>query len=114
VENYRPKASATINFVFSSARGIQCFHWNLYADNQFLVLVPFYPCFRNLYFYAIFSLYQTRGCQATGSGRARRDAAARAMQGWHAQRHLGHGEVSEPIVKVCCDTRNTYISHIFL
>ncbi|KAI5590297.1 hypothetical protein BDE02_05G219500 [Populus trichocarpa] len=36
---------------------------------------------------------ETRGCQATGSGRARRDAAARAMQGWHAQRHLGHGEV---------------------
>ncbi|CAK7345961.1 unnamed protein product [Dovyalis caffra] len=34
------------------------------------------------------------------SVKARRDAAARAMQGWHAQRHLGHGEVSEPIVKV--------------
>ncbi|KAG6774865.1 hypothetical protein POTOM_022243 [Populus tomentosa] len=42
----------------------------------------------------------TSGCQVTGSGRARRDAAARAMQGWHAQHHLGHGEVSEPIVKV--------------
>ncbi|KAJ6351919.1 hypothetical protein OIU76_001185 [Salix suchowensis] len=42
---------------------------------------------------------ESSGCQATGSGRARRDAAARAMQGWHAQRHLGHGEVSEPIVK---------------
>lgn len=59
-----------------------------------------------------FSLYQSSGCQATGSGRARRDAAARAMQGWHAQRHLGHGEVSEPIVKVCCDTRHTYILYI--
>ncbi|KAJ6351920.1 hypothetical protein OIU76_001185 [Salix suchowensis] len=35
---------------------------------------------------------ESSGCQATGSGRARRDAAARAMQGWHAQRHLGHGE----------------------
>ncbi|KAL9395269.1 hypothetical protein Peur_014554 [Populus x canadensis] len=65
----KPKASATINFGFSSARGIKCFHWNLYADNS------------------------TRRCQATGSGGARRDAAARAMQGWHAQRHLGHGEV---------------------
>ncbi|XP_011041148.1 PREDICTED: AT-rich interactive domain-containing protein 6 isoform X6 [Populus euphratica] len=43
---------------------------------------------------------KTTGCQATGSGRTRRDAAARAMQGWHAQRHLGHGEVSEPFVKV--------------
>ncbi|KAL5557656.1 hypothetical protein UlMin_033867 [Ulmus minor] len=37
--------------------------------------------------------------QAPGSGRARRDAAARAMQGWHAQRLLGYGEVSEPIIK---------------
>ncbi|XP_010548194.1 PREDICTED: AT-rich interactive domain-containing protein 3 isoform X2 [Tarenaya hassleriana] len=30
--------------------------------------------------------------QASGSGRARRDAAARAMQGWHSQRLLGNGE----------------------
>ncbi|GAV65820.1 HSP20 domain-containing protein/ARID domain-containing protein [Cephalotus follicularis] len=37
--------------------------------------------------------------QVTGSGRARRDAAARAMQGWHAQRLLGYGEVGEPIIK---------------
>ncbi|XP_010416571.1 PREDICTED: AT-rich interactive domain-containing protein 5-like [Camelina sativa] len=37
--------------------------------------------------------------QGSGSGRARRDAAARAMQGWHSQRHLGSGEVTEPIVK---------------
>ncbi|XP_062101188.1 AT-rich interactive domain-containing protein 5-like [Humulus lupulus] len=37
--------------------------------------------------------------QTPGSGRARRDAAARAMQGWHAQRLLGYGEVAEPIVK---------------
>ncbi|XP_024451116.1 AT-rich interactive domain-containing protein 5 isoform X4 [Populus trichocarpa] len=43
---------------------------------------------------------EASGYQAPGSGRARRDAAARAMQGWHAQRHLGHGEVSEPIAKV--------------
>ncbi|RWW83559.1 hypothetical protein BHE74_00007929 [Ensete ventricosum] len=28
------------------------------------------------------------GNQGSGSGRARRDAAARAMQGWHAQRLL--------------------------
>ncbi|KAL6573388.1 hypothetical protein OROHE_001847 [Orobanche hederae] len=32
------------------------------------------------------------GYQGSGSGRARRDAAARAMQGWHAQRLSGHGE----------------------
>ncbi|CAK7329049.1 unnamed protein product [Dovyalis caffra] len=32
------------------------------------------------------------GSQALGSGRARRDAAARAMQGWHSQRLLGNGE----------------------
>ncbi|XP_043810062.1 AT-rich interactive domain-containing protein 3 isoform X2 [Manihot esculenta] len=37
--------------------------------------------------------------QAPGSGRARRDAAARAMQGWHSQRLLGNGEVSDPIIK---------------
>ncbi|KAK9005357.1 hypothetical protein V6N11_042793 [Hibiscus sabdariffa] len=34
-----------------------------------------------------------------GPGRARRDAAARAMQGWHAQRSVGYGEVTEPIIK---------------
>ncbi|KAF2291666.1 hypothetical protein GH714_028010 [Hevea brasiliensis] len=37
--------------------------------------------------------------QAPGSGRTRRDAAARAMQGWHSQRLLGNGEVSDPIIK---------------
>lgn len=37
--------------------------------------------------------------QAPGSGRARRDAAARAMQGWHSQRLLGNGEVGDPIIK---------------
>ncbi|OMO55668.1 hypothetical protein CCACVL1_27105 [Corchorus capsularis] len=37
--------------------------------------------------------------QASGSGRARRDAATRAMQGWHSQRHLRNGEVSDPIIK---------------
>ncbi|XP_050235420.1 AT-rich interactive domain-containing protein 6 isoform X2 [Mercurialis annua] len=42
---------------------------------------------------------EVSGYQAPGSGRARRDSAARAMQGWHAQRLLGHGEVSEPIIK---------------
>uniref|UniRef100_A0A803NIC7 ARID domain-containing protein n=1 Tax=Cannabis sativa TaxID=3483 RepID=A0A803NIC7_CANSA len=30
--------------------------------------------------------------QTPGSGRARRDAAARAMQGWHAQRLIGYGQ----------------------
>ncbi|CAI9771459.1 unnamed protein product [Fraxinus pennsylvanica] len=39
------------------------------------------------------------GYQGSGSGRARRDAASRAMQGWHAQRLSGHVEVGEPIVK---------------
>ncbi|XP_002528526.2 AT-rich interactive domain-containing protein 6 [Ricinus communis] len=37
--------------------------------------------------------------QTPGSGRARRDAAARAMQGWHSQRLLGNGEVSDAIIK---------------
>ncbi|XP_048430899.1 AT-rich interactive domain-containing protein 5 [Pyrus x bretschneideri] len=37
--------------------------------------------------------------QVPGSGRARRDAAARAMQGWHAQRLVGYGEVAEPTIK---------------
>eukprot|EP01018_Ginkgo_biloba_P032221 Gb_18614 [translate_table: standard] len=37
--------------------------------------------------------------QVSGSGRARRDAAARAMQGWHSQRLLGNGEVGDPIIK---------------
>ncbi|KAL0423009.1 UNVERIFIED_CONTAM: AT-rich interactive domain-containing protein 3 [Sesamum latifolium] len=37
---------------------------------------------------------------ASGSGRARRDAAARAMQGWHSQRLLSNGEVGDPIIKV--------------
>ncbi|KAG8366753.1 hypothetical protein BUALT_Bualt16G0000400 [Buddleja alternifolia] len=36
---------------------------------------------------------------ASGSGRARRDAAARAMQGWHSHRLLGNGEVGDPIIK---------------
>ncbi|CAK9178274.1 unnamed protein product [Ilex paraguariensis] len=35
---------------------------------------------------------EANGYQAPGSGRARRDAAARAMQGWHAQRLIGFGE----------------------
>ncbi|XP_022739272.1 AT-rich interactive domain-containing protein 3-like isoform X2 [Durio zibethinus] len=36
--------------------------------------------------------------QASRSGRARRDAAARAMRGWHS-RHFHNGEVSDPIIK---------------
>ncbi|KAI3992058.1 hypothetical protein MKX01_014949, partial [Papaver californicum] len=42
---------------------------------------------------------QVSGHQAPGSGRARREAAARAMQGWHSQRLLGNGEVGDPIIK---------------
>ena len=38
--------------------------------------------------------------QASASGRALRDAAAKAMQGWHSQRLLGNGEVSDPVIKV--------------
>ncbi|TVU08194.1 hypothetical protein EJB05_41586 [Eragrostis curvula] len=36
---------------------------------------------------------------ASGSGRARRESATRAMQGWHSQRLLGNGEISDPIIK---------------
>ncbi|KAH7674024.1 HSP20-like chaperones domain-containing protein [Dioscorea alata] len=43
--------------------------------------------------------HQVGGSQGSGSGRARRDAAARAMQGWHSQRLLGNGEVGDPIIK---------------
>ncbi|XP_078439206.1 ARID/BRIGHT DNA-binding domain-containing protein [Wolffia australiana] len=42
---------------------------------------------------------QASAVQASGSGRQRRDAAARAMQGWHSQRFLGNGEISSPVVK---------------
>jgi hypothetical protein len=49
----------------------------------------------------IYFVVQASIHQAPGSGRARRDAAARAMQGWHAQRLVGYGEIAEPIVKVC-------------
>ncbi|KAL2334155.1 hypothetical protein Fmac_015368 [Flemingia macrophylla] len=42
---------------------------------------------------------ETQCVQGLSSGRARRDAAARAMQGWHSQRLLGNGEVSDPIIK---------------
>ncbi|ESQ34703.1 hypothetical protein EUTSA_v10007750mg [Eutrema salsugineum] len=37
--------------------------------------------------------------QGSGSGRARRDSAARAMQGWHAQRLVGSGEATGSLVK---------------
>ncbi|KAK3134118.1 hypothetical protein QOZ80_6AG0545200 [Eleusine coracana subsp. coracana] len=36
---------------------------------------------------------------ASGSGRARRESATRAMQGWHSQRMLGNGEIADPIIK---------------
>lgn len=57
------------------------------------------------------------GIQASGSGRARRDAAARAMQGWHSQRLLGNGEVGDPIIKVCgfnCQTLHIIVDFFFL
>lgn len=50
---------------------------------------------------------QAAGSQAFGSGRARRDAAARAMQGWHSKRLLGSGEVCQPIIKVCGELQFT-------
>lgn len=56
-----------------------------------------------MYILNIEFLWQTAVNQAPGSGRARRDAAARAMQGWHAQRLLGYGEAAEPVIKVCRD-----------
>ncbi|KAI4325395.1 hypothetical protein MLD38_030800 [Melastoma candidum] len=37
--------------------------------------------------------------ESSGSGRAPRDAAARARQGWSSQRLLGNGEVSDPVIK---------------
>ncbi|GFY86334.1 ARID/BRIGHT DNA-binding domain-containing protein [Actinidia rufa] len=42
---------------------------------------------------------EANGHQTPGSGRARRDAAARAMQGWPYQRRCGYVEVGEPIIK---------------
>ncbi|KAK9743423.1 hypothetical protein RND81_03G238000 [Saponaria officinalis] len=42
---------------------------------------------------------ENEGAALTTSGRVRRDAATRAMQGWHAHRQSGFGEVGEPIVK---------------
>ncbi|KAL7154463.1 hypothetical protein ABFS83_03G003500 [Erythranthe nasuta] len=41
---------------------------------------------------------EENGYQGAGSGRARRDAAARAMQGWHVQRLFG-GEAGDPVIK---------------
>lgn len=43
---------------------------------------------------------QVGSSQALGSGRTLRDAAARAMQGWHSRRLFGHGESGDPVVKV--------------
>ena len=40
------------------------------------------------------------GSHTSGSGRARRESATRAMQGWHSQRLLGNGEIADPIIKV--------------
>ncbi|PWZ04549.1 AT-rich interactive domain-containing protein 3 [Zea mays] len=43
---------------------------------------------------------QVGGSHVSGSGRARRESATRAMQGWHSQRLLGNGEIADPIIKV--------------
>lgn len=43
---------------------------------------------------------QVGGSHLSGSGRARRESATRAMQGWHSQRLLGNGEIADPIIKV--------------
>ncbi|KAL3845920.1 hypothetical protein ACJIZ3_003323 [Penstemon smallii] len=43
--------------------------------------------------------HEGNGYQGSGAGRARRDAASRAMQGWHGQRLFGYGEVTEPVTK---------------
>jgi len=42
---------------------------------------------------------QVGGSHTSGSGRARRESATRAMQGWHSQRLLGNGEIADPIIK---------------
>ncbi|KAL3639848.1 hypothetical protein CASFOL_014816 [Castilleja foliolosa] len=39
------------------------------------------------------------GHQGSGPGRARRDSAARAMQGWHGQRLFANGEVPDSVIK---------------
>lgn len=57
-------------------------------------------CLNFILFYFFLWDKQVGGSQGSGSGRARRDAAARAMQGWHSQRLLGNGEVGDPIIKV--------------
>lgn len=54
---------------------------------------------------------QVGASQALGSGRTLRDAAARAIQGWHSRRLFGHGETGNPIVKVCGETLSFY--HFF-
>ncbi|XP_063948426.1 AT-rich interactive domain-containing protein 3 isoform X2 [Daucus carota subsp. sativus] len=39
------------------------------------------------------------GNVTTGSGRATRDAATHAMQGWHAQHPYGYEEIAQPNIK---------------
>lgn len=61
---------------------------------------------------------QADGSQTLGSGRALRDAAARAMQGWHSQRLHGNGEVSNAIIKVWKNFKlyayfNLFFNHFF-
>ena len=47
------------------------------------------------------SLYSSFQQPSTSSlGRARRDAASRAMQGWHSQHIFGNGDVGDHVVKV--------------
>lgn len=52
------------------------------------------------------------GIHASGSGRARRESATRAMQGWHSQRLLGNGEIADPIIKVRVRSSQIVISDL--
>ncbi|KOM32111.1 hypothetical protein LR48_Vigan01g166700 [Vigna angularis] len=66
--------------------------WNMYVVSSSTVMITLICVLQ--------SLLPVKCVQGlASSGRARRDAAARAMQGWHSQRLLGNGEVSDPIIK---------------
>jgi hypothetical protein len=52
------------------------------------------------------------GSNVSGSGRARRESATRAMQGWHSQRLLGNGEIADPVIKVFISFKSRVISDL--
>lgn len=70
-----------------------------YLQRQFFFLL-FFCSFVSWVIDPFGFIMQADGSQTLGSGRALRDAAARAMQGWHSQRLLGNGEVGDAIIKV--------------